>query len=357
MQQNRSLGCQPSGAGCPAGVTGQPVPLVTSGIVSAAFVNSAASITELQQNAAGQMAGRIEQTTLAARLRPNQQLGLITYIDAGGDSYYHSLQTTLRKRFSEGLHVALAYTLGKSIDNQSVDPVGASSGGALSTTNSRTPADTRDWRQERGVSDFDRRHVFNGIWLWELPVGRGKKVAGSASPIVNHLIGGWSVNGIYSYLTGEPFTVQSGVRTSNNSHVSRAALTGATPQARLQEVGGIVGPVLFPDSRAFRIPDPGDNGIGRNLFRGSNYWNVDLGIQKVFGMTERVRLQFRAEMFNAFNHASFETPTASSSGSNQITSTRFGHVCCEAVAPSSTQNIIQTGESGRVVQFALKVQF
>jgi len=84
---------------------------------------------------------------------------------------------------------------------------------------------------------------------------------------------------------------------------------------------------------------------------------VDLGIQKLFQVTERFRLQFRAEMFNAFNHPSFETPTASSSGSNTITSTRFGEACCQAVAPSSTQNIIQTGESGRVVQFALKLQF
>jgi hypothetical protein len=63
------------------------------------------------------------------------------------------------------------------------------------------------------------------------------------------------------------------------------------------------------------------------------------------------------ETFNTLNHASFETPTASTSGSNQITSAVFGSSCCQAVAPSSTQNIIQTGESGRVVQFALKLMF
>lgn len=345
MQQNVAARCRPDGSNCPSGATGRAVPLVTSGTVTSAFVNSTQSVTDLAQNAAGNMAGRIEQTTLNAGLRPNQQYGIMTYIDSGGDSYYHSFQSTLRKRFSGGLQLGVSYALGKSIDNQSVDPVASSSGGGLSTTNSRTPADTRNWRNERAVSDFDRRHVLNGIWLYELPFGKGK------------LWGGWSVNGLYSFNTSEPWTVQSGVRTSNFSHVSRAALTGALPKAELQEVAGVTGPVLFRDTSAFRIPDPGDNGIGRNLFRGPNYWNADLGLQKIFAIGERYKLQFRAEFFNVLNHANFDNPTGSSDGSNQITSSIFGRSCCEAVAPSSTQNIIQTGESARVVQFALKLNF
>lgn len=151
--------------------------------------------------------------------------------------------------------------------------------------------------------------------------------------------------------------MQSGVRTSNFSHVSRAALVGPLPKAQLQEAPGIIGPVLFRDASAFRIPDPGDNGMGRNLFRGPSYWNADLGIQKMFAFGERFRLQFRAEMFNAFNHANFDHPTASTDGSNQITSTAFGRSCCEAVAPPTTQNIIQTGEAARVIQLALKLTF
>ncbi len=357
MQNNVQRGCRPDGSACPAGVVGRAVSLVTSGVLTSTFVNSATSMTELQQNAAGTMAGRIEQTTLAARLRPNQQFGTITYIDAGGDSYYHSMQATLRKRFDQGLHVAASYTLGKSIDNQSVDPVGTTIGGGLSTTNSRTPADIRNWRNERAVSDFDRRHVFNAVWLYEMPFGSGKRLAGNAGGAWEHVVGGWSLNGIFSANTGEPFTVQSGIRTSNFSHISRADLVGEKPKAKLQEVPGIVGPVFFPNASAFRIPSPGDVGLGRNSFRGSGYWNLDLALQKVFKLGETKRLQFRIETFNTLNRASFETPTASSSGSNQITSTRFGETCCEAVAPQSTQNIIQTGESARVVQLALKLQF
>lgn len=355
MQSNVRGGCRPDGTGC---ATGRPISLVTSGVLQAAFVNSQTTINELNQNAAGQFAGRIEQTTLNARLRPNQQFGIITYIDSGADSYYHAFQATVRKRFSSGLQVMGAYTLSKSIDNQSLDPVASSAGGGLSTTNSRTPADTRNWRNERALSDFDRRHVFYGVWLYELPVGKGKAFAGNARGLLNHAIGGWSLNGIFSTYTGEPFTVTSGVRTANNSHISRAEIApGATPVATLQDKANTVGPVVFRDASAFATPAPGSNGIGRNMFHGPGYWNVDMGLQKRFDLTERLRLQFRMETFNTFNHANFETPASSSGGSNQITNTRFGEVCCTAVAPNSTQNIIATGESARVLQFALKLLF
>ncbi len=346
MQGNVKAGCRADGTNCTGGGTGQSVPMVTAGIVDAAFVNSATSATELQQNAAGTMAGRIEQTTMAAKLRPNQQFATMTYIDSGGNSYYHAFQSTVRKRFSNGLQVSLAYSLSKSIDDQSVDPVASSSGGGLSTTNSRTPADTRNWRNERAVSDFDRRHVFSAVWLYELPVFQR-----------NRLLGGWSINGLYSINTGEPFSVTSGVRTSNNTHVSRAILAGAMPDTSLQQAPGVIGPVMFADNRAFAIPGPGENGMGRNMFRSPGFWNLDFGVQKVFGLTERFKLQFRAEFFNALNHVNFDNPGGATDGSNQITSATFGRVCCEAVAPSSTQNIIQTGEAARVIQFALKLMF
>ncbi len=357
MQQNVGAKCRADGTGCPTGVAGQPVPIVASGIVTAAFVNTTTTATELSQNAAGTFAGRVEQTTLAAKLRPNQQFSTITYIDSGGDSYYHAMQATVRKRFSQGLQLGVSYSFSKSMDDQSVDPVASSSGGGLSTTNSRTPADTRNWRNERAVSDFDRRHVLSTIWLYELPVGRGKALLGHTNPVVNHILGGWSVNGMYSFMTGEPFSVTSGVRTSNNTHVSRAALVGGLPDASLKEAAGVIGPVTFADASGFAIPAPGQNGMGRNMFRSPNFWNLDLGVQKMVAVTERIKVQFRGEFFNLLNHANFDNPGGATDGSNQITSSTFGRSCCEAVAPPSTQNIIQTGEAARVVQFALKMIF
>ncbi len=354
MQQNVAKGCQPDGTGCAGG---QAVPIVTSGAVTAAFVNSSTSKTDLAQNGAGNMAGRIEQNTLALKLRPNQQFSTITYIDAGGNSYYHGLQLTLRKRFEAGVLFGLAYTFSKSIDDQSVDPVGASSGGGLSSTASRAPADTRTWRNERAVSDFNRTHTLTINTVYELPFGRGRKMLSNAPRAVNSVIGGWNANAIFNAWSGEPFSVRSGVLTSNFSHQSRADLVGAKPSTDLKEKAGVAGPMQFLDASAFAIPAPGGDGIGRNVFVGPGYWNLDLGVTKQFNITERLKMQLRAEAFNALNHPNFDNPQNASVGSPSIQSTVFGQTCCATVAPPSTQSIIQTGESGRIVQFALKLSF
>jgi hypothetical protein len=364
MQGNIAKGCNADGLGCPAGVTGTLISIVNyptsvpdspKGPLTQAFVNSSTTLTDLQQNGAGNFAGRVEQTTLALKLRPNQQFGVITYIDAGGDSYYHAAQFTLRKRFEKGLLFGLAYTFGKSIDNQSVDPVGAASGGGLSTTNSRTPTDARDWRNERSRSDFDRTHALSVNGVWELPFGRGKWL-NTGNGFLNTIVGGWSVNGIYTYMTGEPFSVRSGVRTSNFSHESNADVIKPV-EAKLQEKPGVAGPVVFLDNTAFAIPAPGSNGAGRNIFTAPSYWNLDIGINKQFQITERFKLDFRMEMFNALNHTNFDNPRDASTGSPSMLSTLFGQTCCQAVAPPTTQAIIQTGEASRVIQFALKLRF
>jgi hypothetical protein len=376
MQQNRVRGCTPSGTGCPAGVTGVTPALLSqlqtqgglSATAAASFLNSSTTTSELDINGAGSFARRIEDNTLGLKLRPNQQFGLITYLDNSGDSNYHAAQFTLRRRFSSGLGLSMAYTFGKSIDNQSVDPVGASSGGGLSTTNSRTPTDIRNFREERARSDFDRTHVLTAASVWEVPVGKGRRFFGSARGIANQVLGGWTINTIYTQMTGEPFAVRSGAFTSNGSHEGRAGVQQPV-SAKLQELPGLplAGPVLFKPvnaltcgvdlTQAFCIPPPGQNGAGRNIFTAPGYWNIDLGFIKTFPITERVKLQFRTEMFNAFNHPNFDNPRDASTGSPSIRSSVFASACCATVAPPSTQTIVQTGESARVIQFALKLQF
>jgi hypothetical protein len=364
MQANLAKGCNSDGLNCPVGTTGTLISIVNyptsipnspKGPLSQSFVNTGNPLTELQRNGAGAFAGFIEQTTLALKLRPNQQFGVITYIDAGGDSYYHSAQFTLRKRFEKGFLFGLAYTFGKSIDNQSVDPVGASSGGGLSTTNSRTPTNIRNWRGERALSDFNRKHVLTSSGVWELPVGKGKWLD-AKNGILNTIVGGWNLNGIFTSMTGEPFAVRSGVRTSNFSHESRADIIKPV-EAKLQYLPGVAGPSVFADASAFAIPAPGSDGAGRNIFISPSYWNLDLGVTKNFQLTERFKLELRGEFFNALNHTNFDNPRDASSGSPSILSTVFGQSCCQAVSPPSTQTIIQTGESARVIQLALKLKF
>jgi hypothetical protein len=346
---------------------GQTNPQATASATS--FLNSGTTTGELNTNNIGNFARRIEDTVLSLKLRPNQQFGVITYLDNSGDSNYHAAQFTLRRRFSSGLGLSMAYTFGKSIDNQSVDPVGASSGGGLSTTNSRTPTDIRNFREERARSDFDRTQVLQAASVWEVPVGRGRRFLGSSHGVVNQILGGWTINSIYTFQTGEPFAVRSGVFSANGSHESRAVVQNPAIRARLQYLPNqtFAGPVLFPAVTAlpcgadltqnFCIPAPGRDGAGRNIFTAPSYWNLDLGFIKTFQITERFKLQFRTEMFNALNHPNFDNPRDASSGSPSIRSSLFAQACCATVAPPSTQTIVQTGESARVIQFALKLQF
>ncbi len=368
LKANFDAGCtnRVTGTGCRAGYTPQAIGILLQ-LSSDAFLNSAATTTDLRQNAVGNLANRIDTSfdiwtrgVPANYFRPNPQFSSLFYLDTGGDSYYHGLQATVRRRFENGFSFGLAYTFSKSIDNMSVDPVGAASGGGLSTTNSRTATDIYNWRIDRAVSDFDRRHVLVVNGLWELPFGKGKAIFGNAPGFVNQIIGGWSLNGILFQMTGQPFQVQSGALTAHNGKVSRADYVGAPPEAKLQEVAGILGPVIFTaaDQAKFTFPAAGSNGTqGRNTFRGPGYTNLDLGIFKNFAITERFRLQFRGEFFNALNHANFESPRDASNGSTLITSTLFGRSCCVAAATPSSANVIATGESSRVIQLALKLTF
>jgi hypothetical protein len=363
MQKNAAIaGCRADGTttvGAPcAGAL--PVPILQKGIVNQAFINSATTTTDLNQNGLGTFAGRIEQTTLAAHLRPNQQFSQILLLDNGADSTYHAAQFTFRKRYDKaGLLMNAAYTFSKSLDDLSVDPVAASVGGGLTTTNSRTPVDGHNYRNEKARSDFDQRHVLNATGIYEIPVGKGKKFLGNANRFVDLIAGGWSMNGIYTYQSGEPFSVRSGVFTANSTSQSRAALKpGATlPVAQLQSKVGVVGPVFFANADAFMAPAPGDVGLGRNIFQGPSYWNLDSALTKGFAITERFRMVFRAEAFNTLNHPNFRNPRDASVGSPAITSGVFGQACCVTLSTASSATTNQNGESWRVLQLALKLSF
>jgi hypothetical protein len=122
-------------------------------------------------------------------------------------------------------------------------------------------------------------------------------------------------------------------------------------------VPNVVGPVMFRDASDFRFPDPGTLGIGRNVFQGPTFWNLDVSVAKGFAITERVKLTFRAEAFNAFNHANFRNPRDASVGSPAVNSAVFGQTCCVTLSTASSATTNQNGESWRVLQLALKLSF
>jgi hypothetical protein len=364
MQANVRNGCNPDGTGCPSGITGQSIPLVTSGIVTAAFVNSSATRTDLGQNAAGNFAGRIEQNTMAAGLRPNQQFSTAVFLSNSADSNYHSMQTTLRKRFANGLLFNLSYTFSKVIDNQSSDPVGTSGTPTVGATTVGGVVDFNNLRNNRAPANWDRTHVWVTTWIYELPFGRGKTWMNNSSSLVNALLGGWSIQGFNAVMSGSPFSVMSGSRTAffgsgtTTSGNSRAALVGSTqPDAKLKDKPGVIGPVFFQDASAFTFAAPGELGMGRNTFRGPSYWDVDASISKVFKFRERANITFRLEAFNALNHANYRSLSDATTGDNRINNPAFGQSCCQTRPTATSTAIVSNGEAYRVVQAVLKLAF
>ncbi|MCB1021374.1 MAG: carboxypeptidase regulatory-like domain-containing protein [Acidobacteria bacterium] len=229
-----------------------------------------------------------------------------------GSSNFHGMTISLRKRFTEGLSFDFNYTWSHSIDNSSAAE------GNLSTPFQQTGdfSDTagnivntfrRD--QSRGDSDFDIRQQFNTNFLYELPFGRGKKLAGTAPGWVNQLIGGWQISGLMRYRTGLPVSIANGSRWSTNYYGSgRALIVGdVDTQPHADNADGVPG--LFYDGRvaqqSMRFNRTGLIGP-RNIYRLDDFFNTDLALGKRFFMPfEGHTLQFRWEVFNAFNNVNF----------------------------------------------------
>jgi hypothetical protein len=352
MESNMGKGCKPDGTGCPSGVAGQTISI--PGITST-FLNSSSTITDLQQNAAGNFAGRIEQNTLAAHLRPNQQFGSIIFLSNSADSVYHSLQTTLRKRFGNGLLFNFAYTLSKVIDDQSGDPIVTTfTPTSVSTINSQNIS------ADRGRADFDQKHVIILTWIYELPFGKGQKWLSHAPKAIDAIFGGWALQGFNSNMSGQPFSISSGSKTAfySSSTNSRAVLlTNTLPDDSLHAKAGVLGPVYFDNTSAFALAPPGSIGMGRNMFNGPWYWDMDGSISKTFSATERVKITFRMEAFNALNRANFRKLSSASVGSTSILSPNFGLAGNQTLATSTSTAIVSNGEAYRVAQAVLRVAF
>ena len=380
-------GCKADGTGCPAGVTGQ-TPTLLLNLSSSAFLTSSTSLSDFQRNNIGDMATRLDQQTGTSAItahgfpanyfRPNPQYTTIYYQDAGGDSYYHGLFLTISRRFENNLLFNFNYTFSKSIDDMSVDPTAATTGANISATSfSRTPTDIHNFRLDRSLSDFNNTHVVIANVVYQLPFGHGQRFLGSARRWLDEIVGGWQVTMIYTFQSGEPYTISAGEATENGYHASAALIEGPTNRGSLQFVPGVEGPVMYQTGGLitntsdphyncvnvtgtqtyFCIPPPGSIGSGRNQARAPIFWNLDSGLLKNFAITERFKLQFRAEMFNILNHTNFYSPLAASTGSPSIVSTVFGETCCVSASLPSSANVASAGEANRVIQFGLKLSF
>ena len=240
----------------------------------------------------------------------NAQYSSLAVYRSRGSGSYHSLQATARKRFSNGLLFDFNYTLAKSIDL-------ASSRESDGVTNSQiiNPWNTS---QMKAVSDYDVRHVVTAFFVYELPFGKGKRMFDTSNSLLNAVVGGWQLNGIYRQTSGLPIGVGNGGFWPTNWNISGYAtqltpLTAGTVKNAKVKGGGAY---MFADPTAafnsFGLTLPGQSG-SRNTLRGDGVFNIDGSLSKVFNMpwSENHKLQFRAEVFNLTNSVRFDVSTMS----------------------------------------------
>lgn len=239
----------------------------------------------------------------------NPNVTNVTYRTNFGAAKYHSLQTRVEKRARHGLTLSLAYTWSHYLSN----------GGNINGGGNAPPQDARCYRCEWGSMPEDRRHiaVFNHVWA--LPFGAGRPFL-STGPGA-WILGGWSLNGIWSMATGEHFTP------SLAAAVSNSAGGGGDRPNRLADGNLAAGQRSIDrwfNLSAFAAPPQFSFGnAGRGILVGPRNFNADAGIHRQFKVREGWKLTFRWEMFNALNRANFGTPNAAigTAQAGQISST------------------------------------
>ncbi len=230
--------------------------------------------------------------------------GITDYCNCDSNNY-NALQVKWTKRYSNGLELFVNYAYSRSMafnDNW-----------------------IYGWSYGYGISPTDITHVLNIVHSYDLPFGRGKRYLGTANGLLNALVGGWTFNG--------DTAIHSGLATTPG--YSGAGCKNCPFQVWPDKVGdpysGAGTEAAFWNKSAFQdVPASTVTGIQRqgnfclNCLRGPSFWTSNLSMFKTFALTERMKLQFRVEAFNAFNHVNWANPDSNidDTGFGKITGTQ-----------------------------------
>lgn len=248
-------------------------------------------------------------------------------MDNVASSHYEGLQAKLEKRFSRGLSFTANYSFSKTID------VGGSGFGASSS-----PQDPNDMVADRALSSLDRSQIFSLNAIYTLPFGRGRRFGANFNGLEEAVLGGWEVTGIISATSGSPFTVtlENDIANIGARSISQRPNLVGDPYAGAQSTTG-----LWVNPAAFAIPSQYTFGnLGRNTEIGPGFFDTDFGGYKNFRITERIGMQFRAEIFNITNRVNFANPNG------DLNSATFGQI-----------SGLATGAAPLEAQFGLKFNF
>ncbi len=243
------------------------------------------------------------------------------FVDNSESTTYHSLQTSVRKRFSNNFSFDAHYTYGQALSYTGGD-VGVYYG---TDVNENVVQDFFDLSTERQPSTGDVRHRFVGDVIYQTP-----ELKSWRGPL-RHFFGGWQVAGIFTARSGSPVFI---TQSCSSSWYCRPDHVGGDPvfkDLKNREITtgcrvGVHCDVQYLDRAAFALV-PANRGIaarpgtaGKSLVRGLGAWNVDLSLAKNFKIKREVRLQLRADVFNALNHVNLSNPNGS------LSSAQFGRI-------------------------------
>jgi len=232
------------------------------------------------------------------------QLATIDEAESVTNSNYNSLQASLQQRLHKGVAATLNYTYGHSIDDSS----------AVRNT---VPTNSYDLAFQRGSSSFDVRHMFTGFVSYAVP---------QLAKFAPRLTRGWQLNSLLTFSTGQPINILAGSNVSGTGeNQDRVNLVG-NPFANVPVLTGTTA-VQYLNPAAFGKPAAGSFGnIGRDAIYGPGFGSVDFSVFKTTYITERVSVEFRAEIFNLLNRTNWANPNAtlSSSSFGQLTQTLNG---------------------------------
>jgi hypothetical protein len=239
-----------------------------------------------------------------------------------GNSTYNSLQITGTKRFSKGYTFQIGYTFSKELDD-------VPNGGQLGTTGGQR--DPYNATLDKGLGSIDHRHIFHGVFVYDLPFGKGHAL-GSGNALVRGILSGWQLSGILTYTSGAPLAITGSgcvvtgiastcIASYNPTFTGNVRINGAYGNGNAIAPGAITS---YFDSKAFKDPDPYTFG---NLPRTAPYGmfapafkNLDATVRREFAVRENLKFAFALDAFNVTNTVCFTAP-----GTN-IDSANFGQV-------------------------------
>ncbi|MBL8220627.1 MAG: hypothetical protein JNL62_15455, partial [Bryobacterales bacterium] len=278
-------------------------------------VGDSARVAELNALVNNPFFGVITSGPLAARQVQRNQLlrafphftGFGNNFVGAGNSSYHALQLSVQRRMTNGFLGTLSYTFSKNLGDVNMLTTSFFDAG-------QNPGFQNEFNRaaDRSVlgSDFPHRLVMSGVY--DLPFGKGRKFAADSGRALNLIIGGWQVNGIYTFQSGQPLNF--GVTGTPPYAGGRASFTGSaveTSGSVSDRLGGVSGGPGYLSADAFRRPNSFEFGDTPRLdarHRGPKMFNLDFSLIKNIALVESMRLQVRAESFTLMNIPVFGLP-------------------------------------------------